>query len=102
MLVLQVRLVLWYQFDEFAEMCSHTWPEEPPKQVKTVRKVAFPGLVLLSCREWSRGHVGEGLLYVNRQLSLLACRSKTFGPFHVWWGAGEGDEGPLGCGFHGG
>lgn len=35
--VLQVRLVLWYQFDEFAEMCSHTWPEEPVKQAKTVR-----------------------------------------------------------------
>ncbi|CAM9259759.1 unnamed protein product, partial [Scytosiphon promiscuus] len=24
----EVRLVLWYQFDEFAEACSHTWPEE--------------------------------------------------------------------------
>eukprot|EP00752_Nemacystus_decipiens_P007785 g6953.t1 len=30
----EVRLVLWYQYDEFAEMCSHTWPEEPLKQGK--------------------------------------------------------------------
>lgn len=32
----QVRLILWYQYDEFAEMCSHTWPEEPLKPPKTV------------------------------------------------------------------
>ncbi|CAM9810991.1 unnamed protein product, partial [Discosporangium mesarthrocarpum] len=25
----KIRLELWYQFDPFAEMCSHMWPEEP-------------------------------------------------------------------------
>lgn len=32
----QVRLVLWYQFDEFAEACSHTWPEERADLDETV------------------------------------------------------------------
>ncbi|CAM9303462.1 unnamed protein product, partial [Ectocarpus sp. 6 AP-2014] len=32
----EVRLILWYQYDEFAEMCSHTWPEEPLKPPKIV------------------------------------------------------------------
>eukprot|EP00904_Undaria_pinnatifida_P005631 jgi/Undpi1/2198/HiC_scaffold_12.g05584.m1 len=25
----EVRLLMWFQFDEFAETCSHLWPEEP-------------------------------------------------------------------------
>lgn len=32
----QVRLELWFQFDSFAETCSHVWSEEPLKPEKIV------------------------------------------------------------------